>query len=120
MQAAYVASYREHGFGMWLAEDRETGAPLGVCGLVQRPFLPEPDLGFGFAPEARRHGHGREASEAVIAWAREHLNVPRLLAVTSLENPASIGLLGRLGFRERTALASLLPDPGRVFERPLS
>ncbi|MEM9303430.1 MAG: GNAT family N-acetyltransferase [Pseudomonadota bacterium] len=119
LEASYIASYAQHGFGMWLVELIKTGEPLGVCGLVQRDYLPEPDLGFGFAPEARRHGFGFEAAEAVLGWAAATRPDRQLLAVTSPDNRASIALLGHLGFVERDDLLQLLPEPGRIFSTAL-
>src|SRR5262249_39747755 len=66
-----VASYARFGYGLWAVDSRERGEPLGMCGLIRRDSLPEPDLGFAFL--ARHHGRGyaREAAAAAIELARE-------------------------------------------------
>lgn len=92
------ASYLRHGYGLYLAELKGTAEAVGICGLVKRDPLPHPDLGFALMPRFRAAGYAREAAEAVIAHAREGLRLPRLLAITSLDNHASIALLGKLGF----------------------
>ena len=93
------ASYERHGYGLYLVELKDTAEPAGICGLVKREPLPHPDLGFALMPRFRAAGYAREAAEAVIAHARGALGLPRLLAITSLDNTASIALLGRLGFQ---------------------
>ena len=104
-----IASYARHGFGLYLVELRASGAPIGICGLVRRDALPDPDLGFAFLPAYWRQGFAFESAAAVRDYARAELRLGRLLAITSPENAPSIGLLGRLGFRfER--ITRLTPD----------
>jgi RimJ/RimL family protein N-acetyltransferase len=71
--------------------------PLGSCGLLKRDFLDHPDLGYAFL--ARQHGQGyaREAATAVLRHAQEQ-NINTLHAITAFRNPASVRLLGKLGF----------------------
>jgi RimJ/RimL family protein N-acetyltransferase len=94
-----VASYARHGFGLYLVERLEDGAPIGICGILRRDALPDPDLGFAFMPAYWRQGYGFEAASAVLVHARGPLALGRLLAVTNPANDPSIRLLGRLGFR---------------------
>jgi ribosomal-protein-alanine N-acetyltransferase len=86
-----VRMYAEHGLGLYLVE--AAGEPVGLCGLIHRDFLPDPDLGFAFAAAHRRRGYAREASEAVLAAAPA-----RVAAIVTADNEASIALLVSLGF----------------------
>lgn len=100
---AYVAngpqaSYREHGYGLYIVELRESAAPIGLCGLVRRPYLAHADLGFAFLRAYRGQGYAFEAARATLAHARDDFGMTRLAAVTSLDNEASMSLLGKLGF----------------------
>jgi RimJ/RimL family protein N-acetyltransferase len=97
--AGPIDSYHRHGHGLYAATLRDSGEAIGMCGLVQRDFLDEPDLGFALLPEYRAAGYTWEASVGVIDHARDHLGLTRLLAITSLDNVASISLLEKLGFR---------------------
>src|SRR5215471_11105797 len=68
---AYIAagpmkSYAEFGYGLLLAQLQSNNTPLGLCGLVQRDYLPNPDLGFAFLPQFRAQGYCTEASRAVL------------------------------------------------------
>ena len=94
-----VASYERHGFGLCLVELKESHTPIGMCGLLKRDELPDPDIGFAFLPDFWNKGFALEASTAVLNDARERLRLERILAITSLDNDASIKLLERLGFR---------------------
>jgi len=92
-----VASYARHGFGLCLVELRESHAPIGMCGLLKREELPEPDIGFALLPEFWNKRFAFEAAAAVLRDARERLGLQRVLAITSLDNEASIKLLQKLG-----------------------
>jgi [ribosomal protein S5]-alanine N-acetyltransferase len=97
------ASYAEHGFGLWLVELIDGAAPIGICGVLKRDTLPDPDIGFAFLPAYRSRGYAFEAAGAVRDFARDALRLPRLLAIVSPRNSASIRLLERLAFAfERT------------------
>jgi len=98
----YIASgpwtrYERHGFGLWLVERRDTAEPLGLCGLLQRDALPHPDIGFAFHSAHWSQGYAFEAASRVMAFAREQLASPRLLAIVSPSNASSIRLLTKLG-----------------------
>ena len=109
LEAGPLASYARHGFGLLRVELKESGEPVGMCGLLKRDWLDDPDIGFAFLPRAWSQGYARESAEAVLAEGRERFGLRRVLAITSPDNEASIGLLARLGFRfERTAR----PAPG--------
>ena len=94
-----VASYARNGFGLYLVELRESYTPIGMCGFLKREELPDPDIGFAFIPEFWSKGFAFEAAAALLQDGRERLRLQRILAITSLDNEASIKLLQRLGFR---------------------
>ena len=92
------ASYARHGFGLCAVTLADEGTPIGICGILKRDVLPEPDIGFAFFPEYWSRGYAFEAASAVRDFARETLALPRLLAIVSPGNTSSIRLLERLGF----------------------
>jgi RimJ/RimL family protein N-acetyltransferase len=92
-----MASYERFGFGLFLVS-LTTGEPIGMCGLLKRDSLDDADLGFAFLPGFRADGYGFEAAVAVLAHARAAWGLTRVLAITSPDNVASIGLLEKLGF----------------------
>ena len=108
-----VASYAQHGFGLYLVELKEPRTPVGICGVLQRDLLPEPDIGFALLPAYWSQGYGLESATAVKDYARETLRLPRLLAIVNPSNHGSIRLLEKLGF-SLSSLTKLAPDAPEV------
>ena len=104
-----IASYARFGFGLYLVELKEPRTPIGICGILKRDQLPEPDIGFAFLPAYWSQGYAWEAASAVKAYARDTLVLPRLLAIVSPWNDGSIRLLEKLGFTF-TSLTRLTPE----------
>lgn len=94
-----VASYERHGIGLLLVQLRESQVPIGLCGLLKRDDLPDPDIGFAFIPEYWGQGLAFEAATAVMNDARENLKLTAILAIVNPDNDDSIKLLQRLGLR---------------------
>jgi RimJ/RimL family protein N-acetyltransferase len=113
-----LASYARFGFGLYAVELTDGRAPIGMCGILKRDALPDPDLGFAFLPRHRSQGFALEAVSAVLADARARHGLTRILAITSLENARSIALLEKAGFRfDRLARLSEGADEVRLFAR---
>lgn len=104
-----VASYERYGFGLLLVELRESDRPIGICGLLKREELPDPDIGFALLSDFCGKGFAFEAAEVVLQDAHQTLKLERILAITTLDNDASINLLERLGFSFEKVL-KLSPD----------
>ena len=94
------ASYARHGFGLQCVELKQTCEPIGICGLVRRDTLPEPDLGYAILARFHGRGYAREAAAAALAHARDALGLARVLAITAPANQPSARVLAALGFRE--------------------
>lgn len=94
-----IASYERNGFGLYRVELRGSHTPIGMCGLLKREQLTDPDIGFAFLPAFWNKGFALEAASAVLQEARERLRLERICAITTLDNDASIRLLERLGLR---------------------
>jgi RimJ/RimL family protein N-acetyltransferase len=91
-------SYAQFDFGLLLVQSKTNGAALGMCGLVQRDYFPDPDLGFAFLPEYRSQGYAFEAAQTVMGDAHQRLQLKRMLAIVQPDNAASVRLLNKLGF----------------------
>jgi ribosomal-protein-alanine N-acetyltransferase len=114
------ASYAQHGFGLYLVEPKAGGEAMGICGLLKRDALPDADVGFAFLPRFWGRGYAFESASAVLVRGREVHGLRRVLAITSPDNAASIGLLGKLGFVfERMTRLSEGAHEVRVFAREL-
>lgn len=102
-----IASYAQHGYGMWLVENQR-GQAIGLCGLIKRDFLAEADLGYAYLPEFFGLGYAYEAAVAVLAYAAEHTALNTVVAIVSPANLASKSLLLKLGFEQDGQV--LVPD----------
>lgn len=92
-----VASYARHGFGLWCVERREDGAPIGLCGLLQRDYLDAPDIGYAFLERYQGQGYASEVTAATMVHAREKFGHQRIYASVVTSNAASIRVLQKLG-----------------------
>jgi len=92
-----LANYEKHGFWLYMVEDRLTGEPVVINGLVKRDYLDAPDIGFAISEAYWGQGYAYESSLAVLDHAR-HLKLEKLLAIISPANIASIQLIEKLGF----------------------
>lgn len=89
---------KTHGFGMRKVTLLESQLPIGICGLVRREGLPNPDLGFALLPEYEGQGYAFEAARTVLTQDASLWNILEVSAITTPENDRSIALLHRLGF----------------------
>jgi RimJ/RimL family protein N-acetyltransferase len=94
-----VAGYARFGYGLMRVERKSDGTTIGMCGILKRESLPDPDIGFSFFPEFWSQGYALESAQAVMAHARSALGLGRIVAITTVDNEPSIRLLGKLGFR---------------------
>jgi [ribosomal protein S5]-alanine N-acetyltransferase len=104
ISSRYRPSYEQHGFGLYLVEDRQTGMPMGMCGLVVRPVLPGPDIGFAFLPAFEGQGYALEAATVMVHLAQHRFGLHELHAIVQPSNERSLRLLGRLGFEPAGAV----------------
>jgi RimJ/RimL family protein N-acetyltransferase len=100
LETGPMASYAAHGFGLYRVSRRDTGVPIGICGLLRRATLPDVDIGFAFLPAHRGQGFAVETARATLAYARDTLGLGRIVAIVSPENAASIRVLETLGMRQ--------------------
>lgn len=94
-----IPNYAALGFGFYLVELKDNHAPIGICGLVKRPFLDHIDIGFAFLPEYHGRGYAFESAFAVLNFAKNDLGIDHIVAITDPENTRSIKLLEKLGLR---------------------
>lgn len=111
-----MASYRDNSHGLMRLSLRAGDIPIGMCGLVRRPTLPSPDVGFALLPEHWGMGYVTEAALAAIEHGREALGLEEILGITTPHNLRSIRVLEKLGlkFVEERALTPDTP-PLRIY-----
>jgi RimJ/RimL family protein N-acetyltransferase len=94
-----VASYAKFGSGLYVVELKETGAAIGICGLLKRDSLEDVDIGFAFLERFRRQGFAYEAAAAVMEYGQNSLGLKRIVAITSPDNEGSIRVLEKIGLQ---------------------
>ena len=97
MQGGALKLYADHGYGPYAMVLKSGGSRIGICGLFKRDNFDYPDIGFGVLPTFCGKGYAGEASFAVMAHARDDLEIEELNAIVSPDNVPSIGLIQKLG-----------------------
>lgn len=100
IQKNYLPSFEKYGYGTFVVQLKETGKPIGSCGLYKRDNVEHPDIGFAFLEEYKGKGYGFEASKALLKVAFKDFNIPTILGFTTKTNTASIQLLKKLGLKK--------------------
>ncbi len=94
-----IKSYSVNGFGLSMVETKEEKVPIGMCGIIKRPGLDDPDIGFAFLPGYHGKGYAYEMAKATLAYAIDELKLPRISAITIPTNKTSIKLLEKIGLK---------------------
>jgi RimJ/RimL family protein N-acetyltransferase len=96
--ARQIARYKTDGYGFWLADQRETGAPVGQIGLVRQTVngVEETEVGYLIHRPFWRHGFATEGARACRDYAFSTLRKPRVVALVMPGNLASQGVAKNL------------------------
>jgi len=94
-----VKSYKDNAYGLWMVVRKEDELAIGTCGILKRTNLSTPDIGFAFLPEFNGKAYAFEIATATLAYAKCHLNIPVVSAITVPDNKRSIRLLEKLGLK---------------------
>lgn len=94
-----MASYAQHGFGLFHVSLKPGGTPIGMCGLLKREVLEDVDVGFAYLPQFSGQGYATEAARATIDYGRTVLGLKRIVAITAPDNAGSQNVLRKIGLR---------------------
>lgn len=103
-----MASYAQHGFGLWRVALKTTDEPIGMCGLIRREHLEAPDVGYAILEAFWGCGYAEEAARATVEVGRSKFGMGRIVAITTPDNAASGRVLEKIGF----ARAGMIRQPG--------
>ncbi|MES2764053.1 MAG: GNAT family N-acetyltransferase [Bacteroidota bacterium] len=92
-----IGQYEKNGYGRWLVADKESGEPLGWCGLKYHEDTKDTDLGYRFMQKYWGKGYATEASLACIDHGFNVLKLKRIIGNAMVENSASINVLKKAG-----------------------
>lgn len=99
-----MASYAQHGFGLFHVSLKPAGTPIGMCGLLKREVLEDVDVGFAYLPRFSGQGYATEAARATIDYGRTVLGLKRIVAITAPDNAGSQNVLRKIGLRHEKTL----------------
>lgn len=107
--AKSMAFHASEGFGWLMVFERESGEPVGHCGLkrVDSEGAKNPgdvEIGWMIRQDRWRRGYASEAVRAVLRWAFEDHGAQHVVALTSQANEPSWRLMERLGMERREDL----------------
>ena len=96
----YQEHWAKHGFGLWAAEEKESGALIGRVGLAYHRVWPDdPEVGWLIDTPWQGQGLATEAGRACVAYGFEELGADRIVSICTPENAASRRVMEKLGFR---------------------
>lgn len=105
---------RQRGWGIWALERRRDGAFIGSAGLhvprAKLPFPPCVEIGWRLLPAYWGMGYATEAARESLRFAFEVLELPEVVAFTSVLNVRSIAVMLRLGMTTDPAQNFMHPD----------
>ena len=105
--------FDRHGFGLFAAELLEDRRFLGFIGLstpaFEAPFMPAVEIGWRLAAESWGCGLATEGAQAVLRYAFQTLELPRVVSFTVPHNLRSRRVMEKLGMTH---------DPADDFDHP--
>ena len=97
--ALSVRRWREEGFGEFAVIERSSGELIGYCGLKRLDETEEIEIYYGFPKTFWGKGYATEAARAVLKFAFDEANLPRVVGVTNPKNTASQRVLQKIGLK---------------------
>jgi RimJ/RimL family protein N-acetyltransferase len=99
-----LTSYGELGYGLYVVTLKDDSTPMGMCGIVHKPWLNAPDIAYAFLPQFEGRGYASEAAHAVLEHARRQFGLAVVLGVVTFDNAGSIRVLEKLGFAHESTV----------------
>jgi RimJ/RimL family protein N-acetyltransferase len=114
--ALLVGHWQLLGYGMFVVEERATGAFLGRVGPLQPPGYPGFEIAWGLAPAARGKGYALEAARTAIHWSFARFPLDRIVSLIHPRNHASQRVAERLGECRTEERFAPFQDPCDIWE----
>lgn len=91
----------ERGWGLWVAELKESSAFMGFVGLhvpkAELPFSPCVEIGWRLSKPHWGYGYASEAARRALSFAFETLNLSEVVSFTATVNMRSRSVMERIG-----------------------
>lgn len=95
--SALLGHWHLRGYGRWMVTDRESGAPLGVVGLMYPESWPAPEIAWSLFDAAEGKGIAHEAAVAARDYAYRVLHWDTVISCVAGDNDRSTALAERMG-----------------------
>jgi len=92
-----IKDYAKYGYGRWATILKNGMQFIGWAGLAYLPEFDEIDLGYRFLPEYWGTGIATEASQAILNYGFDKLELKKIVAIALKENKASIRVMEKVG-----------------------
>ena len=99
LMAFQMGHWQLGGSGMWIVEQRETGAFLGIVGFSEPEGWPGCELAWHFARRWWGNGYATESARAALVHAFDVWEKGRVISLIHPEHRASIRVAERIGER---------------------
>jgi len=111
--------YAQHpGLGMWATIERATGRPVGFHVLNHIHGETDIQVGYALFRDAWGLGYATEMSVRLLRYGFDDLALPRICAITNLDNTASQRVLVKAGLVRKGERA--FPHPALAGEGPMA
>lgn len=114
--ALLIGHWQMLGNGMFVVEERATGAFLGRIGPLAPPGWPGFEIAWGLASAACGKGFAQEAARAAIAWSFETFALDRIVSIIHPLNLASWRVAERIGERRTEERFTPFREPCDIWE----
>ncbi|HUQ40863.1 MAG TPA: GNAT family N-acetyltransferase [Candidatus Limnocylindrales bacterium] len=96
----FLRHEREHGFGLWAVELKETGELIGDCGLfLVQGVGPEVEVAYHFGRDWWGQGFATEAAAACLRYGFAQCDLTEIIAICFPDHAASRRVMEKAGMR---------------------
>lgn len=101
IQRIRTRHYEQYGFGTMLVINKESGEPIGACGLLMQEVdgRQEHEVAYGLHPRAQGFGFAIEAARAVKEWGIREFGLERIISIVPIDNKGSASVALRNGMK---------------------
>ncbi len=101
-QRAYIQNvYSFYGYGLWGVFSKTTGGIIGRCGIENQMVDGKEEISLSYLLDSQHWGYGYavECCTAVLDYARDELDIHRIVAVIDYDNSRSIKTAQKIGMK---------------------
>lgn len=102
-----LADYKKFGFGRHACIDKNTNKVIGFCGLKYVQELQDVDIGYRFLPQYWGKGLATSTGELMMNFAKNELQLKRVIGLALAGNAGSIKVLLKLGLSHQGSVQYL-------------